>query len=263
MDEGSQGTGGPGEPGAGTPDMHERHSSEPSKDADPPHPLSFAEAAEALEADLVSGTPAEALDARARALSERSFARRREHGVTASPQQPAAVTEFHVCAGLNACAGHDVTGGGLIAGAGECATSQHVCHGSGACRGQGGCGYAGSAYEQAIPGEQSCSHHGSCASPINRCRVSSIGPNKGKSVWKLARKLFEARMFNAQVQFQPVSLEGFPDDRVPSYVKSVPGVDVGCAPDAPGSLCRTPHPDHLDHDPGADPNLCRATKPGA
>jgi hypothetical protein len=220
---------------------------------------------EAAAADLAGSAAAhvdeDALGARARVLGGQAFVRRHEAGVGATPPQAVPVTEFHVCAGLNACQGHDVHGKAPMAGTGECATSQHVCHGAGACRGQGGCGYSGSAYEQAIPAEQACSHHGSCASPINEIRVSTLGPNKGKSVWKLARKLFEARMFDAEVQFQPAPREGTPDDLVPSYVTSVPGVHPGPAPDAPGSLCRVPHPDGLAHDTGSDPNLCRATKP--
>ena len=208
-----------------------------------------------------AGTAEVDLAGRAQALSRRTVVRPHEAGVRATPPQPVPVVEFHVCAGLNACQDHDVAGTALMAGTGECATARHVCHGEGACQAQGGCGYAGSAYEQAIPGAQSCSHHGSCASPINECRVSTMGPNKGRSVWKLARKLFEARLFDAQVQFQPSPREGSPDDLVPSYVTSVPGVEGGVSPDAPGSLCRVPHPDGLPHDAGSDPNLCRATKP--
>lgn len=104
-----------------------------------------------------------------------------------------------------------------MAGMGECATVNHVCHGDNACRGQGGCGYAGSEVEQAQPGNQSCSQNGSCASPINVSRMSSAGPNKGKSVWKLARQIFEERMYEAGVPFGPSPGEGYPDDLVPSY----------------------------------------------
>lgn len=130
---------------------------------------------------------------------------------------PSAPLELHVCRGLNACAGHDVSGTAPMAGMGECATVNHVCHGEGNCRGQGGCGYAGSDYEQSKPGEQSCSHNGSCASPINESRVFSAGPYKGKSVWKRARKLFEARMYESGIPFGPAPGEGYPDDLVPSY----------------------------------------------
>ncbi|WP_181799558.1 hypothetical protein [Kitasatospora acidiphila] len=104
-----------------------------------------------------------------------------------------------------------------MAGMGQCATAQHVCHGEGACRGRGGCGYAGSDFEQAHPGEQACRWNGSCASPINVSRVFAGGPYKGKSVWKTARKLFEARMYDAQLAFGPSPGEGYPDYLVPEY----------------------------------------------
>jgi hypothetical protein len=119
--------------------------------------------------------------------------------------------------GLNACAGHDVTGSAQLAGTGQCATVSHVCHGSNNCRGQGGCGYAGSDVEQGRPGDQSCKWNGSCASPINVSRVSSAGVNKGKSVWMLARQLFEQRMWEAGIPFGPSPGVGYPDDLVPGY----------------------------------------------
>jgi hypothetical protein len=133
------------------------------------------------------------------------------------PPTPGAAKELHVCMGLNACAGQDVNGAAPMAGMGQCATVQHVCHGDNTCRGQGGCGYAGSDFEQWKPGDQSCASNGSCASPINVSRVSSAGPNKGKSVWKLARQRFEARMYDAGVEFGPSPGEGWPDDLVPDY----------------------------------------------
>jgi hypothetical protein len=130
---------------------------------------------------------------------------------------PGEVKELHVCMGLNACTGHGRDGSGDMAGTGKCATVAHVCHGANNCRGQGGCGYAGSELEQAKPGDQACKWNGSCASPINVSRVSSAGPNKGRSVWKLARQLFEKRMYEAQIPFGPSPGEGWPDDCVPSY----------------------------------------------
>lgn len=131
----------------------------------------------------------------------------------------APILELHVCRGLNSCKGHDIAGEAPMAGMGECATVQHSCHGGGACHGQGGCGYEGSEYEQSIPGEQSCSQNGSCASPINESRVFSAGPYKGKSVWKRARAVFEARMYDAGLPFGPAPGEGYPDDLVPRYEK--------------------------------------------
>lgn len=128
-----------------------------------------------------------------------------------------AALELHVCMGLNACHGHDRLGVAPMAGMGQCATVSHVCHGDNNCRGQGACGYAGSDEQQAVPGNQACKWNGSCASPINVSRVSSAGPNKGKSVWKLARWIFEQRMYEAGIPFGPSPGEGYPDDLVPDY----------------------------------------------
>lgn len=136
---------------------------------------------------------------------------RETHQVAAPPEVP----ELHVCMGLNACRDHDVDGKAPMAGMGSCATVIHVCHGDNQCRGQGGCGYAGTEFEQSKPGDQACSANGSCASPINVSRVSSAGPNKGKSVWKLARRIFEARMYEAGIPFGPSPGDGYPDDLVP------------------------------------------------
>lgn len=139
-----------------------------------------------------------------------------EAGVSSSSAQPVGATlELHVCMGLNACKGHDVDGTARMAGMGTCATVQHACHGDNACRGQGGCGYAGSEFEQTKPGDQACKWNGSCASPINVSRVFSAGPYKGKSVWRRARAIFEARMYEAGIPFGPSPGEGYPDDLVP------------------------------------------------
>jgi hypothetical protein len=105
--------------------------------------------------------------------------------------------ELHACAGLNACKGHDRFGANACAGMGYCATQQHVCHTLNNCRGQGGCGLYGSASEQCRPAENQCALQGSCATPIQLERFSTLGPNAGKSVWILARKLFEDRMAKA------------------------------------------------------------------
>jgi hypothetical protein len=140
-------------------------------------------------------------------------ARAHEAGVATAPVAP--IPELHVCMGLNSCAGHDVEGKAPMAGMGSCSTVFHACHGDNECRGQGGCGYAGSEYEQTKPGDQDCRYNGSCASPINVSRVSSAGPNKGKSVWRLARQIFEARMYAAGIPFGPSPGEGYPDDLVP------------------------------------------------
>lgn len=106
--------------------------------------------------------------------------------------------ELHACMGLNACKGHDRFGTNDCAGTGYCATNTHVCHTLNNCRGQGGCGLYGDAEEQCKPGANDCAWKGSCASPIQAERFSTQGPNKGKSTWLLARKLFEERMKKAE-----------------------------------------------------------------
>lgn len=122
-----------------------------------------------------------------------------------SPQGGTAVVpkELHACMGLNACKGHDRFGTNECAGRGSCATQQHVCHTLNNCRGQGGCGLYGSAEEQCRPGANACAFQGSCATPIQAERFATEGPNAGKSVWLLARRLFEGRMKEANRDFGP------------------------------------------------------------
>lgn len=126
------------------------------------------------------------------------------NGGSAAP----APLELHVCAGLNACKGHDRFGTNQCAGTGFCATNTHVCHTLNNCRGQGGCGLYGDAAEQCRPGENECAFQGSCATPIEKERFSTQGANQGKSVWILARKLFEERMARAN---RTVGAAPFPD----------------------------------------------------
>lgn len=105
--------------------------------------------------------------------------------------------ELHACMGLNACKGHDVFGTNNCAGQGKCATQHHSCHTLNNCRGQGGCGLYGTTKEQCKPGANDCAFQGSCGTPIPASRFITQGPNKGKSVWQLARQLFEKRMDKA------------------------------------------------------------------
>lgn len=110
--------------------------------------------------------------------------------------------ELHICMGLNACRGHDRYGTNECAGTGYCATAQaHTCHTLNNCRGQGGCGLYGDGEEQNFPGANDCSWQGSCAVPVQAERYSTQGDNKGKSVWVLARKLFEERMRKSNRNF--------------------------------------------------------------
>ncbi|MBC7863238.1 MAG: hypothetical protein IAF38_09700 [Bacteroidia bacterium] len=124
-------------------------------------------------------------------------------GCSTPPPTPSNVAnptpELHICMGLNACKGHDRFGTNACAGTGYCATAlAHSCHTMNNCRNQGGCGLFGDGHEQDLPGENHCAWQGSCAVPIQAERFSTEGKNQGKSVWMLARKLFEERMKKAR-----------------------------------------------------------------
>jgi hypothetical protein len=111
--------------------------------------------------------------------------------------------ELHTCMGLNACKGHDRYGTNNCVGSGQCATVQHVCHTLNKCKGQGGCGLYGDSEEQCKPGANDCSWQGSCGSPITAERFITQGKNQGRSVWQLARVLFEERMDKAKRTVKP------------------------------------------------------------
>ena len=111
--------------------------------------------------------------------------------------------ELHACMGLNACKGHGWSGTNECAGTGDCATNRHPCHTLNNCRGQGGCGLYGSSKEVCHPGDNDCAFQGSCGTPILASRYITQGPNKGRSVWLLARELFEKRMKKANRTFGP------------------------------------------------------------
>ena len=116
--------------------------------------------------------------------------------------------ELHACMGLNACKGHDRFGTNTCAGTGQCATAAvHHCRTLNNCRGQGGCGLYGTAEDDATPGANECAWQGACAVPIQAERYSTQGANKGKSVWVLARRLFEERMQKAQRTYGPSPYE--------------------------------------------------------
>jgi len=127
---------------------------------------------------------------------------------TTSAAPAAAPPELHACMGLNACKGHDRFGTNSCAGTGYCATAErHNCKSLNNCRGQGGCGLYGTAEDDATPGANECAWQGSCAVPIQAERYSTQGENKGKSVWVLARKLFEGRMRKANRTYGPSPYE--------------------------------------------------------
>lgn len=130
--------------------------------------------------------------------------------------------ELHACMGLNACKGHDRFGTNSCAGTGHCATQQHVCHTLNNCAGQGGCGLFGDATEQSKPGANDCAWQGSCATPIQAERFGTLGENKNKSVWLLARALFEQRMDKARRNFGDSPYAAGPPQ---AWLKSLGGYD--------------------------------------
>jgi hypothetical protein len=102
--------------------------------------------------------------------------------------------ELHTCMGLNSCQNTGYSGKNECAGKGDCATAvSHPCHTLNACKGQGGCGIFGTTEELCYPGENVCRYQGSCGVPILNSRFMAQGPNKGRSVWLLARARFEIK----------------------------------------------------------------------
>lgn len=115
----------------------------------------------------------------------------------------------HSCMGLNSCKNQGRTLNNNCAGQGWCATSlaynpanpsqpkvsDHQCHVTNDCKGQGGCGLYGTQEELNAPGGNACQAQGSCATPINAERFITEGDNRGKSVWKQARKHFETAVW--------------------------------------------------------------------
>ncbi len=136
------------------------------------------------------------------------------HGIPKFPQYPpkdiGADEVRHACMGLNSCAGQGRTRDNACAGQGYCSTAlaynyanpaeplvqDHTCHVKNNCAGQGGCGLYGTAKEQDNnPSANDCATKGSCATPINAERFSTMGENQGKSVWVRAREIFEAETY--------------------------------------------------------------------
>lgn len=113
--------------------------------------------------------------------------------------QPA--LELHVCMGLNSCQNQGYSGANTCAGMGDCSTVVHSCHTLNECKGQGGCGLFGTTEEFCFPSQNDCRYQGSCGAPILDSRFITQGPNRGRSVWQLARKRFEEKRAASQ---QPV-----------------------------------------------------------
>ncbi len=163
--------------------------------------------------------------------------------------------EFHICAGLNACRGHDRYGTNTCAGTGYCATAAgHSCHTLNNCRGQGGCGLYGDGEEQSKPGANDCAWQGSCAVPVQAERYSTQGANTGKSVWVLARKLFEERMTASNRSFGPSPFKCGPPQ---AWLTEILGTYDSCGSSG-NKYCTFGY-----NDPAKDAaELCKRSEPG-
>lgn len=129
--------------------------------------------------------------------------------------------ELHVCMGLNSCKNAGYSGNNECAGQGDCATAVgHPCHTLNACKGQGGCGIFGTTEEFCHPGENDCRYQGSCGVPILKSRFMAQGPNKGRSVWILARARFEQRR---QANGQSFGEAPLPYGPTPEFVNEIRG----------------------------------------
>ncbi len=130
--------------------------------------------------------------------------------------------ELHVCMGLNSCKNEGITKNNDCAGQGDCATAiSHPCHTLNSCKGQGACGLFGTTEEFCHPGENDCRYQGSCGVPILASRFISQGPNKGRSVWLLARARFEEKRKGLEPKTGP-SPEPFGPTQ--EYVNALPGM---------------------------------------
>ncbi|KAF2506888.1 hypothetical protein EYY60_20450 [Flavobacterium zhairuonense] len=134
--------------------------------------------------------------------------------------------ELHVCMGLNSCKNAGYSGNNDCAGQGDCSTAAgHPCHTLNACKGQGGCGIFGTTEELCHPGENDCRYQGSCGVPILSSRFMAQGPNKGLSVWQLARIRFEEKRIKEGETFGEAPQQYGPSDEYVNTIRGTSGVD--------------------------------------
>jgi len=130
--------------------------------------------------------------------------------------------ELHVCMGLNSCKNQGATNSNDCAGQGYCSTATpHPCHTLNSCKGQGACGLFGTTEEFCHPGENDCRYQGSCGVPILASRFIAQGPNKGRSVWLLARARFEEKRKGLKPKVGPSPQPFGPTEE---YVNALPGI---------------------------------------
>ena len=129
--------------------------------------------------------------------------------------------DLHVCMGLNSCKNLGYTGKNDCAGMGDCATAVgHPCHTLNSCKGQGGCGIFGTTEEFCHPGLNDCKYQGSCGVPILNSRFIAQGPNKGRSVWVLARARFEEQR---EAENKPYGMAPLPYGPTSEFVSKIKG----------------------------------------
>jgi hypothetical protein len=137
--------------------------------------------------------------------------------------------ELHVCMGLNSCKNNGYSGNNDCAGKGDCSTAVgHPCHTLNSCKGQGGCGLFGTSEEVCYPGQNNCKYEGSCGVPILSSRFVMQGPNKGRSVWLLARARFEEKRKSMGLTFGPAPAPFGPSSEYVSNVVGVVGSHSSC-----------------------------------
>lgn len=134
--------------------------------------------------------------------------------------------ELHVCMGLNSCQNQGYSGKNDCAGMGDCSTILHPCHTLNECKGQGGCGLFGTTEEFCFPSQNDCRYQGSCGAPILDSRFIMQGPNRGTSVWQLARKRFEQKRAATNQPFGPPPAGPYgPSNDYVNQLKNTPGKD--------------------------------------
>lgn len=137
--------------------------------------------------------------------------------------------ELHVCMGLNSCKNMGYTGSNDCAGKGDCATAVgHPCHTLNACKGQGGCGIFGTSAEFCHPGQNDCRYQGSCGVPILNSRFFAQGPNKGRSVWMVARARFEEKRRMQGLDFGDAPHPYGPTNEFVNTIKKTTGDQSSC-----------------------------------
>jgi len=143
---------------------------------------------------------------------------------------PTGNPELHTCMGLNECKNLGYTKTNDCAGMGDCSTVYHSCHTLNECKGQGGCGLFGTTMEFCFPSENTCRYQGSCGAPILSSRFIVQGPNKGRSVWQLARKRFEDKMTAAKKPFgdSPKDYPYGPTNEFITLLTNSPGDHSSC-----------------------------------